>query len=299
MNTIDLNGLGVALITPFTADGTQIDIPALERHVERMIASGANYLLALGTTAEPPTLTPAERLRVRDVVAGVNAGRVPLLLGCGGNSTAEIVDELRSLDPRGYDAILSVVPYYNKPSQRGLIGHFGAIAQASPLPVVLYNIPGRTGVNMLPDTTLEIVRQNPSIIAIKEASGIMSQFNRLINESPEEFAVISGDDALAFAVTASGGQGVISVLGNAFPGEFSTMLRLLREGNLAEARKIHRRFIPLYSLLFTEGNPAGIKSLLSQMGYCSGALRLPLTPVSEVTAGKIHAELEKIFLESR
>lgn len=278
----------MALVTPFKENG-DIDFSALERIVCRAIEGGVNYLVALGTTAETPTLSLRERDDVRRCVADAAAGRVPLVVGCGGNSTAEVCRELSDTDFTGYSAILSVVPFYNKPSQRGITQHFSAIAQASPIDVLLYNIPGRTGVNMLPDTTLDLAARHKNIIGIKEASGIMGQFNRLISQAPVNFHVISGDDALALPVAVAGGSGVISVLANAYPSAYSAMVNDALDGNMKHAPATHRSFMPLYSLLFADGNPAGIKALLSAQGLCNNSLRLPLVTVSADVNAKICA----------
>ncbi len=293
MASINLKGMGVALITPFRQDKT-IDFDALGRLLEYQIESGIDYLVVLGTTAETATLTDEERRQVKHFVREHVAGRVPLVLGCGGNNTAALVDELQNGDFEGYSAILSVVPYYNKPSQEGIYRHYTELAKFSPLPLVLYNVPGRTGVNMTAETALRLARENENIIAIKEASGIMSQIDDLIKHKSDNFAVISGDDGITFPLITLGAVGVISVIGNAFPREFSRMVRLALQGDYDAARTIHHRFADLFSLLFVDGNPAGVKCLLHDMGYIENELRLPLVPTRLTTHEKIRSVLEKL-----
>lgn len=293
MASINLKGMGVALITPFRQDKT-IDFDALGRLLEYQIESGIDYLVVLGTTAETATLTDEERRQVKHFVREHVAGRVPLVLGCGGNNTAALVDELQNGDFEGYSAILSVVPFYNKPSQEGIYRHYTELAKFSPLPLVLYNVPGRTGVNMTAETALRLARENENIIAIKEASGIMSQIDDLIKHKSDNFAVISGDDGITFPLITLGAVGVISVIGNAFPREFSRMVRLALQGDYDAARTIHHRFADLFSLLFVDGNPAGVKCLLHDMGYIENELRLPLVPTQLTTHEKIRSVLEKL-----
>lgn len=293
MASINLKGMGVALITPFRQDKT-IDFDALGRLLEYQIESGIDYLVVLGTTAETATLTDEERRQVKQFVREHVAGRVPLVLGCGGNNTAALVDELQNGDFEGYSAILSVVPFYNKPSQEGIYRHYTELAKSSPLPLVLYNVPGRTGVNMTAETALRLARENENIIAIKEASGIMSQIDDLIKHKSDNFAVISGDDGITFPLITLGAVGVISVIGNAFPREFSRMVRLALQGDYDAARTIHHRFADLFSLLFVDGNPAGVKCLLHDMGYIENELRLPLVPTRLTTHEKIRSVLEKL-----
>lgn len=284
-------GLGVALITPFTIDG-EVDYKALARLVEYQVSNGANFLCILATTGETPCLTREEKDKITEVVKQVNAGRVRILKYCGGNNTAAVVDEIRRSDWSGIDGILSIRPYYNKPSQEGLYQHFKAIAEASPLPVVLYNVPGRTGVNMKSSTTVRLARDFDKIVAIKEASGSLEQVDEIIKMKPDRFDVISGDDALTFSMVASGAAGVISVIGNALPKEFSRMIRLEFRGEYEPARKIHHTFTELYSLLFVDGNPAGVKALLNDMGMIENVLRLPLVPTTIKTKQKM-AEIIK------
>lgn len=284
-------GLGVALITPFTVEG-EVDYKALIRLVDYQIANGANFLCILATTGETPCLTHEEKDKITEVVKQVNAGRVRILKYCGGNNTAAVIDEIRNTDWSGIDGILSICPYYNKPSQEGLYQHFKLIAEASPLPIVLYNVPGRTGINMKPSTTIRLARDFNNIIAIKEASGSLEQVDEIIKNKPDNFDVISGDDALTFSMIASGAAGVISVIGNALPKEFSRMIRLEFNGEYEPARKIHHMFTELYSLLFVDGNPAGVKALLNDMGMIENVLRLPLVPTTIKTKQKM-AEIIK------
>lgn len=294
MARINLKGMGVALITPFKADKS-IDFQALARLVEHQIRSGIDFLVVLGTTAETPTLTADERRQVRDFVAQRVNGRVPLVLGLGGNNTMGVIEEIRLTDLSDYDAILSVVPYYNKPSQEGIYQHYAAIAQASPLPIVLYNVPGRTGVNMTAETTLRLANDFPEkIVAVKEASGNFTQIDDIIKRKPADFMVISGDDGITFPLITLGAVGVISVIGNAFPKEFSRMVRLALEGDFANALLIHHKFTELFSLLFVDGNPAGVKCLLHAMGFIENELRLPLVPTRITTYDKIRNVLERL-----
>jgi 4-hydroxy-tetrahydrodipicolinate synthase len=270
-------GLGIALVTPFLEDGS-VDYKALIRLVEYQLDNGADFFCILATTGETPTLTADEKQKIKELVVDLVGGRVPILMGCGGYNTAEIVQELKTRDFKGIDGVLSVCPYYNKPSQEGLYQHFKAIAAATSLPVVLYNVPGRTGVNMKAETTVRLARDCQNIVAIKEASGNLEQVDEIIKNKPKDFDVISGDDALTFPMISCGAVGVISVIGNALPREFSKMIRLQMKGEYDGARKIHHRFIDLFSLLFVDGNPAGVKAMLHEMGYIQNVLRLPLVP---------------------
>lgn len=279
-------GLGVALITPFRSDNS-IDIEALDRLVEYQIKGGVDFLCIMGTTAETPTLTTEEKQMLKNHLVERVVGRVPLLMGCGGNSTAAVVNELQSFDWKGIDGILSVCPYYNKPSQEGLYQHYRALAQASPLPIVLYNVPGRTGVNMTAETTLRLARDFENIVAIKEASGNITQMDDIIKNKPENFDVISGDDGITFPLITLGAVGVISVIGNALPYEFSRMVRLALRGEYESARTIHHKFTELFKLLFVDGNPAGVKAMLSEMGMIQNQLRLPLIPTRLTTMKQI------------
>lgn len=293
MPKINLKGMGVALVTPFKADKT-IDFEAFAHLLDYQIDGGVDYLVVLGTTSENPTLEPEERTAVREFVVKHVAGRVPLVLGCGGNNTAAVVRELQTTNLSSFSAILSVVPYYNKPSQEGIYQHYAAVAKASPLPVVLYNVPGRTGVNMTAETTLRLADDFPNIVGIKEASGNMVQVDEIIKHKSEDFMVISGDDAVTFPLITLGAVGVISVIGNAFPREFSRMVRLALEGEYAAARTIHHRFNDLFGLLFVDGNPAGVKCVLNAMGLCENELRLPLVPTRITTLEKIRTVLNSL-----
>ena len=279
-------GLGVALVTPFTTEG-EVDYKALKRLVEYLIQNGADFLCILATTGETPCLSTDEKNKIKQLVIDVNRGRVPILIGCGGNNTRAVVEELKTTDWTGIDGILSVCPYYNKPSQEGLYQHFKAIAEASPLPVVLYNVPGRTGVNMKSETTVRLANDCENIVAIKEASGSLEQVDEIIKNKPDRFDVISGDDALTFSMVASGAAGSIPVIGNALPREVSRMIRLEFKGEYEGARTIHHRFTELYSLLFVDGNPAGVKALLHEMGFIENVLRLPLVPTRITTLQKM------------
>jgi len=270
-------GLGIALITPFMEDGS-VDYKALIRLIEYQLDNGADFFCILATTGETPTLTADEKQKIKDLVVNIVGGRVPILMGCGGYNTAAIVEELQTRDFKGVDGILSVCPYYNKPSQEGLYQHFKTIAANTSLPVVLYNVPGRTGVNMKAETTVRLAHDCQNIVAIKEASGNLEQVDEIIKNKPKDFDVISGDDALTFPMISCGAVGVISVIGNALPREFSKMIRLQMRGEYDGARKIHHRFTDLFSLLFVDGNPAGVKAMLHEMGYIENILRLPLVP---------------------
>lgn len=289
-------GLGIALITPFRADGS-IDEQALIRLVEYQIRSGADFLCIMGTTAETPTLTPDEKRWLKTTLVERVAGRVPLLMGCGGNCTASVVRDLQETDWTGIDGVLSVCPMYNKPSQEGLYQHFRAIAEASPVPVVLYNVPGRTGVNMTAETTLRLARDMENIVAIKEASGNITQMDDIIKNKPEGFDVISGDDGITFPLITLGAVGVISVIGNALPKEFSRMVRLALQGDYASALYIHHQFTELFKLLFVDGNPAGVKAMLHAMGMIENQLRLPLVPTRLTTMEKISEIIHRLGIK--
>lgn len=274
------------MITPFTANG-DVDYKAITRLVEYQIQNGADFLCILATTGETPCLSAEEKDTIKRLVIDINRGRLPILMGCGGNNTHAVVNELRTADFRGIDGVLSVCPYYNKPSQEGLYQHFRLIAENSPLPVVLYNVPGRTGINMKSATTVRLANDCDNIIAIKEASGSLEQVDEIIKNKPARFDVISGDDALTFSMVASGAAGSISVIGNALPKEVSRMIRLEFNGEYEAARVIHHRFTELYSLLFVDGNPAGVKALLHEMGFIENVLRLPLVPTRITTLQKM------------
>ena len=286
-------GLGIALITPFTLDG-KVDYKSLKRLLEYQLANGADFLCILATTGEAPCLTRQEKDELTAFIKDIVGGRIPILKYCGGNNTAAVVEDIKTTDWTGIDGILSICPYYNKPSQEGLYQHFKAIAEASPLPIVLYNVPGRTGINMKAETTVRLARDLSNIIAVKEASGSLEQVDEIIKNKPDNFDVISGDDALTFPMIASGAAGVISVIGNALPREFSRMIRLEFKGEYEPARKIHHMFTELYSLLFVEGNPAGCKALLNDMGFIENVLRLPLVPTTITTKQKMADILKEL-----
>ena len=297
MADLQLKGLGVALVTPFKNDKS-VDFEALERMVEYVVTGSADYIVVLGTTGETPALFPDEKAKIRETIIRKNAGRIPLILGVGGNNTQAVVNELKTGDFSGFSAILSVVPFYNKPSQEGLYQHYKAISDASPLPVVLYNVPGRTGVNMTASTTLALARDCENIIGIKEASGNFAQIEEIIKNKPERFEVISGDDSITYPLMTLGAVGVISVIGNAFPMEFGRMVRLCLQGKFQEALPIHWRFNELFNLLFVDGNPAGVKCTLSALGLIENELRLPLVPTRMSTNEKIHKLLESLYTPS-
>lgn len=286
-------GLGIALVTPFNEDGS-VDYQSLRSLVEYQIENGADFLCILATTGEAPCLTSEEKDKITEVIKQVDNGRIPILKYCGVNNTAAVVEEIKNSDWSGIDGILSICPYYNKPSQEGLYQHFKAIAEVSPLPIVMYNVPGRTGVNMKPETTVRLAKDFSNIIAIKEASGSLEQVDEIIKNKPDTFDVISGDDALTFSMVASGAVGVISVIGNAVPKPFSKMIRLEFKGEYEPARRIHHMFTELYSLLFVEGNPAGVKALLNDMGLIKNELRLPLVPTTITTKQKMHDILKAL-----
>ena len=288
-------GLGIALVTPFTTDG-EVDYKSLKKLVEYQVDNGADFLCILATTGEAPCLTKDEKDKITELVKEVNKGRIKILKYCGGNNTRAVVDEIKNTDWSGIDGILSICPYYNKPSQEGLYQHFKAISQASPLPIVLYNVPGRTGINMKAETTVRLARDFDNIVAIKEASGSLEQVDDIIKHKPDNVDVISGDDALTFSMVASGAAGVISVIGNALPKQFSRMIRLEFKGEYEPARKIHHMFTDLYSLLFVDGNPAGCKALLNDMGMIENVLRLPLVPTTIKTKERMAAILKELQL---
>lgn len=287
MDTFQLKGMGVALVTPLKSDKT-IDFEALSNIIEYVISGKADFIVVLGTTGETPVLFPEEKEEIRRFVVDRVAGRLPLVLGVGGNNTRAVCNELETLNLENYRAILSVVPFYNKPSQEGLFQHYREVAKASPLPVILYNVPGRTGVNMTAATTLRIASEIDNVIGVKEASGNFIQIEEIIKNKPDSFNVISGDDAITYPLMTLGATGVISVIGNAFPLEFRRMVRLCLEGRYHDALPIHFRFTELFNLLFVDGNPAGVKCALNALGLCENELRLPLVPTRMSTNEKIH-----------
>lgn len=283
------------MVTPFTLEG-EVDYKALKKLVDYQLDNGADFLVILATTAETPCLTKEEKDEITTLVKEVVRGRIPIVKYCGGNNTAAVIEEMKNTDWSGIDGILSVCPYYNKPSQEGLYQHFKAIAAVSPLPIILYNVPGRTGVNMKASTTVRLAKDCPNIVATKEASGNLEQVDEIIKNKPDRFDVISGDDSLTFSMVASGAAGVISVIGNALPKQFSRMIRLEFKGEYEPARKIHHAFTELYSLLFVDGNPAGVKALLNDMGMIENVLRLPLVPTKIETKQKMAEILKQLTI---
>lgn len=283
-----LKGTGVALVTPFHKNGS-IDFPALEKLIAHVIKGGVDFLVALGTTAETPTLSFEEKKEVLAAVLQYNNGQVPVVCGVGGNNTEEVVHQMKEFDLRGVEAILSVSPYYNKPTQEGIYQHFKAISNASNKPIILYNVPGRTGGNILPDTVVRLANDFSNITAIKEASGSIVQCMELMQKKPDHLVVLSGDDNLAMAQMAIGMEGIISVAANCFTKDMTDIINLSIVGKFDKARKVFYKILPALDLLFVEGNPAGVKSALSQMGICEDNLRLPLVPVSAQTAAGLGA----------
>lgn len=281
-------GTGTALITPFKEDKS-IDFDALEQLVNFQIDNGVEYLVVLGTTGESVTLTAEEKEQVKQKVIAVNNGRVPLVLGVGGNNTMQVVNDLRNLDLSDFDAVLSVSPYYNKPSQEGIYQHYMAVAEASPVPVILYNVPGRTSSNVTPETVVRLARSNKNIIGVKEAAGDIVQAMRLLQLVPDDFIVTSGDDMIALPMTLAGGAGVISVLGQAYPREFSEMIRLGLAGDVKNAYQIHYQLMDAVDLIFEEGNPVGIKALLSELQdvNTTDTVRLPLVSATQNLTEKL------------
>lgn len=286
-------GTGIALITPFN-DDKSVDFVALERIVNHVISGGADFLVALGTTSEAPTLTAEEKKQVVNAILKANAKRLPVLLGMGGNNTQNVIDQINAQDFTGIDGILSVVPYYNKPNQRGMKAHFEAIADASPVPVILYNVPGRVGVNLQASTCVELA-QHPNIVAVKEASGNLQQIMEILRDKPADFDVLSGDDGITQPLMALGAQGVISVAANAYTKPFAKMMNAMKEGQTEVALKLHYSMLRMNQLIFADGNPAGIKCLMSLMGLCKNVLRLPLVPASEKVQQDIENEYNNII----
>jgi 4-hydroxy-tetrahydrodipicolinate synthase len=278
MNSL-FTGTGVALVTPFL-ENSEVDFNALEKLVNHCINGGVEYLVVMGTTGESATLSKDEKAAIIRKVVQVNNGRVPLVLGVGGNCTADVVNALSVTDFTGYSAILSVCPYYNKPTQEGIYQHYKMIAENSPLPVILYNVPGRTGVNMLPATTLRLARDFQNIIAVKEASGNLAQIMEIVQNKPDSFLVISGDDNLTMPIVLSGAAGVISVVANAYPKEFSEMVRQSLNMNVVEARKLHYKLLNFMNYIFMDGSPGGVKIALDEMAVCKPVVRLPLVQVN-------------------
>lgn len=292
MQQADFTGFGVAMVTPFDSSGA-VDYVGLEKLVNHMIDGGVDYLVVQGTTGESATLNSQEKNRVLEFVKEINAGRKPIVLGLGGNNTAAIQHRLEEVG-LSVDGILSVSPYYNKPTQRGIVAHYQAIANSTKLPIILYNVPGRTSSNMLPDTTLEIARTCENVVAVKEASGSIEQIMQVIARAPKDFLVISGDDAITLPILAAGGHGLISVIGNAFPAHTKALVDYSMQGNMVEARTMHYRLSEMIPMLFAEGNPAGVKEVLKELGVCGNNVRLPLAKVSEELAHELAAKTRQI-----
>src|SRR5664280_654499 len=286
-------GTGVAIITPFKNDSS-IDLAALGRVVNHVITGGVNYIVVLGTTGESVTLTKDEKKAIISYVVEVTDNRVPIVVGIGGNNTQEIINTIRHTNLNGIEGILSVAPYYNKPNQRGLFQHFKAIANSTSIPVILYNVPGRTCSNISSDTTLELANECENVVAIKEASGDMAQIMRIIKNKPDNFSVISGDDLMTIPIIASGGAGVISVLANAFPLATSELVTNSLKSNFKSAREIQLRYLEMIELLFIDGNPAGVKAMLNIMNICQNTLRLPLVPVNRTIYSRIQKAINEV-----
>ena len=286
-------GTGVAMVTPFDADG-QVDYQALKNLIDHLIDGGVEYLVSLGTTGESVTLSKEEKKKIFAFTAEVNAGRAGLIAGIGGNNTYEVVQQVKEFDTTGYNAILSASPNYNKPTQEGIYQHYKAIAENSPLPVILYNVPSRTGSNINADTVVRLANDFKNIIGIKEAAGNFDQINQIMRDKPEGFLVISGDDPVTLPMIALGAVGVISVVGNALPRQTTDMVRLCLAGDFKAAQKIHSQLIDFTRLMFVEGSPAGVKAALKHLGICGDTLRLPLVPVGDNTAAKIIGETKKL-----
>ena len=286
-------GTGVAIVTPFKNDSS-IDFAALGRMVNHVINGGVNYIVVMGTTGESATLTKDEKKAIISYVVEVTVNRVPLVTGIGGNSTQDVINCIRHSNLTGVDGILSVAPYYNKPNQRGLFQHFKAIATCSPLPVIMYNVPGRTCSNISSETCIELAHECENIVAIKEASGDIAQIMRIIKGKPDSFSVISGDDMMTIPIIASGGSGVISVLANAFPAATSDLVTNSLKSNFKSAREIHLRYLEMIELLFIDGNPAGVKAMLNIMNLCLNNLRLPLVAVNRAIYSRIQKAIDEV-----
>ncbi|MGB6267936.1 MAG: 4-hydroxy-tetrahydrodipicolinate synthase [Olleya sp.] len=279
-------GTGIAIVTPFNNDLT-VDYQALEKIVEYNIANGTDYIVISGTTGESVTVTKQEKKEIITTISKVNNGRLPMVLGIGGNNTTAVIEEIKTTDLSGFAGILSVSPYYSKPTQEGLYQHFKAIAEACPVPIILYNVPGRTSKNMLPETTLRLARDFKNVVAVKEAGNNITQYLELLRDKPENFSIISGDDDLALGVVLAGGAGVISVIGQALPKAFSSMINLGLEGKTKEAYALHFKMMEIINLIFEENNPAGIKAVLNNLNLCNKIVRLPLVPATEQLQSKI------------
>ncbi len=293
MTKFDFKGAGVALVTPFR-ENSEVDFDALGVLVENQIAGGMDFLVVLGTTAETPVLCEEEKEEIVAFVKEKNKGRLPLIVGMGGNNTRAMLRNLEKFDPEGISGLLMVTPFYNKPNQEGLFRHFCEIANHTPLPLVLYNVPTRTGVNLEAETVIRLAEYSDKIVAVKEASGILSQITRIVKYTPSRFRLISGDDVLALPILSIGGEGIISVIANALPHKMSALIHHALSGHYEEARRIHFELIELFRLQFDDGNPAGIKTMLNYLGVCKNILRLPLVPANATIAGKIATELQKL-----
>ena len=286
-------GTGVAIVTPFKNDSS-IDFAALGRMVNHVIGGGVNYIVVMGTTGESATLTKDEKKAIISYVVEVTDNRVPLVVGIGGNNTQEVINCVRHTNLNGVDGILSVAPYYNKPNQRGLFQHFKAIATSCPIPVIIYNVPGRTSCNISSDTCIELATECENIVAVKEASGDIAQIMRIIRNKPDSFSVISGDDMMTLPIIAAGGSGVISVLANAFPAATSELVSNALKSNYKTAREIQLRFLEMTELLFVDGNPSGVKAMLNIMNLCQNNLRLPLVPVNRTIYTRIQKAIDEV-----
>jgi 4-hydroxy-tetrahydrodipicolinate synthase len=290
----EIKGTGVALVTPFNQDGS-VDYSGLERVVRNVIDSGVDFLVVFGTTAETPTLNDDEKQKILSFVKNLNAERLPIMVGMSGNNTALLIEQIRNFDFTGIDALLSASPYYNKPSQEGIYRHFMAVAEASPVPVMLYNVPGRTGSNMLPETVVRLARDNKNIMGIKEASGNMAQVSKILRDKPDGFELYSGEDNLAVATIALGGKGIISVAANAFPKPFSKMINYALEGDAVSASALQLELFEIIELLFAEGNPVGVKTALSIEDICNQWVRLPLVPGTDCLREKMQKIIAQKF----
>ncbi len=286
-------GTGIAIVTPFNEDGT-IDWDSFKKLINFWIENKVEYLVVLGTTGESATIHGAEKQQVLSFVFAENAGRLPLVAGIGGNDTKEVVESFKQFNLEGYSAILSVSPYYNKPNQEGLFQHYKALNDATPLPIIMYNVPARTGMNVSADTTLRIARECENIFATKEASGNFEQINQIIKYKPVDFMVISGDDPITLQMIASGAEGLISVVANAYPKEYAEMVRLCMDGKFAEADDLHFKYIDIITSMFVEGSPSGVKAYLSEMGLCKNTFRLPVWPVSDAHMEKIRKLMKEL-----
>lgn len=287
------HGTGVAMITPFNTDGS-VDYQGLERLINHLVNGGIDYLVSLGTTGETATLSKDEKKKVWEFTAEINNGRLPLMAGIGGNDTLGVAEEIRTFESNGYSAILSVSPYYNKPNQEGIYQHYKYLSETSALPILLYNVPGRTGSNMSPETTCRLAHDFKNLIGIKDAAGSFDQFNQIMRDKPADFMLISGDDPVALPMMSIGAVGVISVIGNALPKQFSDMIRLCLNGEFAKATPAHLSLLEFTRLCFAEGNPVGVKSALKQLGICGDGVRLPLVKATVGLNAAIAEQLKQL-----